>query len=76
MYQIIFRMNSETNSFFHHLLMSLIEPNASCDGFLDNDLFILNLSGSCESVMTHLSPTGNDLHIRVSYHTKTVYGDH
>ena len=25
---------------------------------LDNGLFILNLSGSCGSVMTHLSPTG------------------
>ena len=25
---------------------------------LDNGLSILNLSGSCGSVMTHLSPTG------------------
>ena len=25
---------------------------------LDNGLFVLNLSGSCGSVMTHLSPTG------------------
>ena len=41
---------------------------------LDEGLFVLNLSGSCGSVMTHLSLTReSDLLIRVSYHYQTAF---